>query len=205
MKKIVIYYNFILISVMTLIGFLQAKSIAHLFSALLFFPLAWYFWKQVVPNSKKALIVNPKRAQTLQKAPQATIISKKFDVDRRMFLKLIGSAGVTVFLFSLFTKKAHGAFFGSVPGPGTISLKDIAGNKIDPAEKYPTDGYKIARLDDASPSYYGFIRKDGTWFIMREESNGTYKYKKGPSNFVTTGWDIRNTTLTYSEYNVEFG
>jgi len=87
----------------------------------------------------------------------------------------------------MFTKKAQAAFFGSVPGPGTIAIKDSTGAVIDPAEKHPTDGYRLAELDDSVPSYYGFLNKESEWFIMREEATGTYKYKVGTTGF-TTAW-----------------
>ena len=62
---------------------------------------------------------------------------------------------MTVFLFSIFTKRAQAAFFGSVPGPGIVGLKDSSGVRIDPAKHHPTDGYKINRIDDDSlPSNY---------------------------------------------------
>ncbi len=76
------------------------------------------------------------------------------------------------------TKRAQGAFFGSVPGPGVVALKDTSGAEIDPAIKLPTDGYKISEIDDSSPAYYGFVDKDGDWFIMKESSAGQYKYYK---------------------------
>ena len=119
-----------------------------------------------------------------------------------MFLKLIGSAGLSLFMFTLFTKRAEAAFFGSVPGPGTVSIKDSAGNKIDPSEKQPTDGYKITELDDSVPAYYGFINKDGAWFIQKEDSNGSYRYTKGPSGF-TTSWTNR-ASLTYDYFDNVF-
>lgn len=123
-----------------------------------------------------------------------------------MFLKLIGTAGVGVFMMSVFTKKAQAAFFGSAPGPGTVAIKNIAGDKIDPAEKQPTDGYKIAQLDDSTPAYYGFTNKEGAWFIMREEATGAYRYAKGDNNFSTLGWPKRNTDeLTYGYFNEIFG
>jgi hypothetical protein len=140
-------------------------------------------------------------------------LQRHFDTDRRMFLKLIGSAGLSIFLLAIFTRKAHGAFFGSVPGPGTVALKDTTGVQIDPAQHHPTDGYKIARLDESDDidpnSYYGFLKKGGAWFIMREESDGTYKYAKGASDFIASGWDLRNIApgsggLTYADFDSVF-
>lgn len=226
MKKLAIYYNFIIVTIMTLTGFLLAQTFAEITGAILFFPLAVYFMMQVFPKNRKALIVpeilsptmpHPKGKKALsKKRPQSNadspsedsveegvLVEKKgLDIDRRMFLKLIGSAGLTIFFFSIFTKKAEGAFFGSVPGPGTVALKDSTGALIDPAIKTPTDGYKITQLDDSTPAYYGFVEKTGKWFIMKEESNGDYRYTKGDSGF-STGWTNR-ASLTYDYFDVIF-
>ncbi len=191
MKKLLIYYNFVIVTLMIVGGFFGTGSYAQLASAALFFPLAAYFLFLVLPNRSKAIIfpkpqevekVKKKKAKTevlkAEKIEDGGSEKKRIDANRRAFVKLIGSAGVSLFLFSIFTKKAQGAFFGSVPGPGTIALKDTSGTLIDPAIKLPTDGYKISEIDDSSPSYYGFVDKDGDWFIMEESSTGQYKYYK---------------------------
>lgn len=51
----------------------------------------------------------------------------------------------------------------------------------------PTDGYKISDIDDAG--YFGFVRQDGAWYIMREVS-GAWRYYAGASNY-STGWTNR--------------
>lgn len=213
MKKVIIYYSFIIVSIMALTGFLQAQTIAQITSAVLFFPIAIYFALLVIPKNRKsitvpqALVVSKNVKKTIVKnaTEEKPIVLKKLeglDIDKRMFLKLIGSAGLTVFFFSIFTKKAEGAFFGSAPGPGVIALKDTTGNKIDPAEKHPTDGYKISQIDDSSPAYYGFVEKGGAWFIQQEDSSGNYRYTKGNSSF-STNWTNR-ASLTYDYFDVIF-
>jgi hypothetical protein len=217
-RKLLTYYSFILVTIMAVTGFVGTSSIPQLISAILFCPMAIYFWALVLPKKNKKLLIpainlaNQTERITegkVEKLEEEVVLSKKFgkgfDVDRRMFLKLIGSTGLMVFIFSIFSQKAEGAFFGSVPGPGTVALKDTTGVQVDPAIKTPTDGYKIARVDDSVPAYYGFIRKDGAWFIMREESDGTYKYAKGASNFSSTGWNNRGTSLSYNDFDVVFG
>lgn len=236
MKKVLVYYNFILVTIITFIGFLQAESVAQIISAVLFFPFVIYFGQLILPHKQKALPIslpiedkedqekkeNNKEEEivieesteeadllkessekdTAEKAAEGKILSG-FDIDRRMFLKLIGSAGITLFLFSIFTKKAEGAFFGSVPGPGTISLKDTTGAKIDPAVKQPTDGYTLAQVDDGvSNTYYGYLNKDGAWYILREDSSSNYRYSKGSSSF-STNWTNR-ASLTYDYFDVVF-
>jgi len=198
MRRLLAYYNFVVCGVMVLVGFSGAQSYPQLASAALFYPLAVYFTLLVIPQRKRALKypVAPAKQSESKFKSKKTIVAmepevlepeketeRDFDLDRRAFIKLIGSAGLSVFFLSMFTKKAQAAFFGSVPGPGTIAIKDSTGTVIDPAEKHPTDGYRLAELDDSVPSYYGFINRDSEWFIMREESTGTYKYKTGSSGF----------------------
>jgi hypothetical protein len=62
------------------------------------------------------------------------IKNKDYDPERRKFLKLIGAAGGSLFLMTIFTKKAEASFFGSMPGPGTLAIKNSSGTTIDPSE-----------------------------------------------------------------------
>jgi len=126
------------------------------------------------------------------------------DAKRRQFLKILGGGGISlVFMLFFMPQKASAAFFGSTPGPGIIGLKDSAGNKIDPAEKAPTDGYNISQIDDAAlPSYYGFVHKSGAWYISKEDNTGAYRYAAGLTNF-STNW-INRASLTYNYFDLVF-
>ncbi len=218
-KKITLYYSFILVTVMNIAGFASANSPSQFASAFLFVPITLYFWLQVKPKRSKKLPIEhgmlsiipgteiskndePEELKKIEDDYPAEKFGKSFELDRRMFLKLIGSAGLSVLMLALFTKKSHAAFFGSVPGPGTVALKDSTGAQIDPAIKHPTDGYRISQLDDSSPAYYGFTEKGGAWFIMKEDSSGNYRYVKGASDF-STNWTGR-AGLTYDYYDVIF-
>ena len=212
MKRLLFYYSFIVVALMAIGGFSSVQSLGQLLPAILSFPLLVYFGLAVAPKRTKAILlpkqqVSPKKGKgEVIEAAEVTKLKPGFDMDRRAFLKIIGSAGLTIFLFSLFTKKAEAAFFGSVPGPGTVALKDSTGAVIDPAVKHPTDGYKINQLDDSSPAYYGFTNKDGAWFIMKENTTtGDYRYTKGASDFTnaTTGWPNR-ANLTYDYFDAIF-
>ena len=211
MKKLLIYYNFIIVSLMVIVGFVSAQSYPQVIAAGFFFPIFIYFGLKVFPRRNRAIHLPgiatvetvPIKAGVLKEDEDIRELKKEgVDIDRRMFLKLIGSAGASVFLFSLFTKKAEAAFFGSVPGPGAVTIKDTTGAKIDPAVKHPTDGYKISRLDDSSPAYYGFTNKDGEWFVMKEDADGNYTYAVGTTDF-GTNWTGR-AGLSYGEYFEKF-
>ncbi|MGB4965993.1 MAG: hypothetical protein WBO77_02710 [Microgenomates group bacterium] len=217
MKKIILIYNVAIITVVTFIGFIESTSYAQLISSIIFFPLTIYFWRMIVPSTASTPNVALKKAAVLKKAkkidakPEDAPIKltkldeiKDTDVDnnRRMFLRLIGSAGVSVFILSIFTGKAEAAFFGSNPGPGTIGVKDSSGTLIDPSEKQPTDGYNISQVDDEIPSYYGYVNKTGAWYIVKEDATGAYRYVKGASSF-STNWTNR-ASLTYDYFDSIF-
>jgi hypothetical protein len=205
MRKAIVYYSFIITFIMVVMGFISAQNVPHLVSSILFFPLALYFWLQVFPQRKRAINLEKVKVKEdkIAKANEEVELIEEGEVegvdqDRRAFLKIIGSAGLSLFMMAIFTKKAEAAFFGSVPGPGTVAIKDASGHLINPAEKQPTDGYKISRIDDSTPSYYGFTNKDGAWFIMKEDSSGNYTYATGSTNFASN-WANR-ASLTYGEY-----
>lgn len=122
---------------------------------------------------------------------------------KRKFLKIIGGSGLGILMLAIFKpKSAEAAFFGSVPGPGTVALKDSSDNKIDPAIKSPTDAYGITEIADTTPAYYGFVNKEGGWYIIQEDTSGAYRYRKGDSNF-STNWLIKGS-LSYGYFNDVF-
>ena len=225
MKRTILTYNFILTFILGLTGLLNASSSTEIVFSLLFFPLAFYFgWLLAEsfrrsPFNKKSITKtpaiipveitskHPKSAKPIDEDiyPSEVVSGKQVDdINRRLFLKLISSAGLSLFIMSLFTKKAQAAFFGSVPGPGTVALKDTSGVQIDPAKHHPTDGYQVSDLDDAAlPSYYGFVHKSGAWYILEETSSGTYRYAKG-SSLYSTSWTGR-AGLTYNYFDIVFG
>lgn len=204
------------VSIMATIGFVSATSLAQLVSAMLFYPVFAYFLLSVLPRGSHAIEMpeiaklkvkkrkkkREEKVEELPLEPDPEPLPNVRDIDKRAFIKLIGSAGLSVFMLSLFTKNAQAAFFGSVPGPGTVALKDSSGNQIDPAEKQPRDGYSIAQLDDSVPAFYGFTNKEGAWFIMREDASGNYRYAAGSSDFATS-WTNR-ASLTYDYFENVF-
>lgn len=212
-NKILIIYSFFICLFLTIVGIFSAKNVTQLLSSFIFLPLIFYFGTRMLrffkPVPKKQ--ITKKKTSALQTAVsnhqtaiEPEIIPGVADNDKRLFLKLIGSSGISLLLMALFTKKAQAAFFGSVPGPGVVAIKDSAGNKIDPAEKNPTDGYEITEIDDtSSPAYYGFVKKTGAWYIMQEDSTGAYRYTKGDSGF-STAWTGK-AGLNYGYFNSIFG
>jgi hypothetical protein len=212
MSKIILIYNLIITVVFAYTGFTAAKNLNQVIFSFLFLPMAAYFLTALLKRLPKPTFIPSPTGNSLSPIPYTlnpTSISGEeltatevSDINRRLFLKLIGTAGLTTFLFALFTKSSQAAFFGSMPGPGVVAIKDSQGNKIDPAEKSPTDGYEIAQVDDAAnPAYYGFLNKDGHWYIARD-NNGEYYYARGTNNFPGS-WGIR-ASLNYDLFNNVF-
>src|SRR5260221_274167 len=205
MKKIIIYYNFIIVTFVVIAGFISANSYLQLGIAVLFFPLFVYFATRVFPRQVRSAtvpnrdVVLPMSHEEKDEDSKITKLKKEgVDVNRRMFIKLIGGAGLALFIFAIFNKRTENSFFGNMSSQGTVTLKNSEGKKIDPAEKQPTDGYKINELDDSDTTYYGFVRKDGAWYIMREDPAGSFRYIKGQSNF-SGSWTNR-VSLSYDYF-----
>ncbi|HAV15356.1 MAG TPA: hypothetical protein DCX25_03425 [Candidatus Pacebacteria bacterium] len=218
-------YSFVVLTSLGVWMLEKAQSGGDVFLASLFFPLSIYLALRVFHRIGGAFVsqpshipranphhetqFHPAEGNSTQTIPTELIQELEpdkvpIDIDRRLFLKMIGSAGLGLFFVSIFTEKTHAAFFGSLPGTSGIQVKNKLGEKIDPAEKYPTDGYTITEIDDATyPAYYGFLHTSGGWYITKEASDGSYRYAKGASAF-STSWALRNTTVTYGYYDAVF-
>jgi hypothetical protein len=81
---------------------------------------------------------------------------------------------------------------------------DSNGNIIEPSQ---VSGYAISDRQTGTTAYYGYLDKDGNWYIMKESpSSGTTitRYAKGTTAY-TTAWAGRATTaVTYDYFNVTF-
>ena len=220
MLKLLLFYNLVIISLIGIFSLKDINSVSNIIFPLLLLPLGWHLGVELVrpvPTLRRGrknfpvtllkslspkLNSQPVEGQVLPRAGSGGIS----DRDRRLFLKLVGSTGMSLFFMALIGKKsAQAAFFGSMPGPGTVALKDSTGTLIDPALKQPTDGYNISQLDDTSSAtyaYYGFVNKDGNWYIQRETltgvDTGAYRYFKGSTSF-STNWEGR-VDLGYDDF-----
>lgn len=208
-KILTSYFGFVIACTGVIIAFITATTYIQLAVAILLYPLLVFFAYKLLP---KRLLKSPKKSAHLKQShsvkTEALVQEANTnnvgisDIDKRVFLKLIGGAGVFLFLFSLFNKKAEGLFFKSLPGTvsGAVSLQDAAGNKINPAQNQPFDGYKISEIDDNVISFYGFTNKDGHWYVMRVDTNtGSFRYATGEANFAGS-WGNRQN-LKYGYFN----
>ena len=208
MKKNLIYIGLLIACIIVITAaFITSKTFAQLAIATILYPPFVYFAFKFFPGNprkvqikKPAVVIQPVQPVNNSKKEAVEIA----DIDKRAFLKLVGGVGLSYFLFSIFTRKVESLLLGKPSGPGTSVLEDKTGKQINPAERQPTDGYKISEVDNGETTYYGFINKDGAWYIMKEDPDtGSFRYAKAESNF-PGNWDGRERLKYDYFYNVFF-
>ena len=205
MRKTLTYSGFATASMAVAGTFLTSRTYTQLGIAVFLYPLLVYFaYRLFVRKTKKApaiavqLPVKPAKKVEVETAKPQREGKGIMDIDKRDFLKMIGAAGVSFFLFSIFSKKSKPLFFGNNAGSEIGTLEDSVGNKIDPAERQPTDSYRISEIDDDFIAFYGFINKDGAWYIIKEDpDDGSFRYAKGELNFNNNWTDRENLKYDY--------
>lgn len=206
MYKILITYSSLIIAcIVVILAFITATTYTQLAVAIILYPVLVFFVYKVFPSkylsytSKKTITKNhvPEKSKTFEAANKESIgIS---DIDKRVFLKLIGGTGIFLFLFSLFNKKTEDLFFKYLPG--SFPDKNIAGSNTNnlPQDQL-LDEYKISEIDDNVISFHGFIKKDGSWYILRIDTTvGSFRYSRGDFNFPDS-WNNREN-LKYDYYH----
>lgn len=209
-RKILIYCSFITGSLIVIMTFMTSKTYAQLAVAIFLFPLPVYFAFKAFPrktlrySSKKPVTQIQQPVKLAEKAETAKRENLNIaDIDKRAFLKLLGTAGISLFLFSIFNKKVDSLFPKNLPESGKVSLEDTESAKTELSQHQPTDGYKISEIDDNVIAYHGFVNKDGAWFIMKQDTNtGSFRYTKGDSDF--PGSWINRENLKYDYFNNVF-
>ena len=59
----------------------------------------------------------------------------------------------------------------------------------------PTTKYKASDIDDVgNPEYYGFLRDDGGWYILKITDGNNMRYCKGDTDY-STNWNNRATKI----------
>lgn len=220
MSKIILtYFSFVIACLVVIVAFITATSYIQLAVAILLYPLLVFFSFKLFSKrvkdqaSEKSVAIDqsiPQEQATPTAKPEIVASAKTdsigiSDIDKRVFLKLIGGAGVFLFLFSIFNKKTESLFYKNLPGSvaGQVALEDINGKKIDPAQNQPLDGYSISEIDDNIISYYGYTNVEGAWFITRIDSDtGTIRYARGDKD-LPSNWSSR-ANLKYDYFNKVF-
>lgn len=192
---VLLLYSLFFLAVVIVANLINIKKLSDILMVMVLVPIFYYFFESF-RNRPRAI------GQVISCEPTET------DNSRRKFLKIATSAGLmSLIMFFLNKKKAQAAFFGSVPGPGTIAVKDSQGNKIDPAASQPLDGYSISNIDTSTDiHYYGFINKNGDWYIIKEDtSSNTLLYARGESGYATSNWLSWAGSQNYDYFNAKFG
>lgn len=215
-NKTLINVFFIVYGLFLIAIFVTSTSYVQLaIASLLYLPLTFYYYNYLIawPNAKKAtkttlkgqtvaiptVVVKPieTKAPTAEKSKTKNVESVEIvDVDKRAFLKLIGATGFSFFLFSILTRGVENFFFNRNAQPA-------AGTGLT-ASPIPTDGYRVSEIDTGdNTTYYGFINKEGGWYIMKEDpTTGSFRYVKGEAYF-SRNWNKR-TKLKYDYFHDTF-
>lgn len=211
MKKIISYIALLVATILVFLVFATAQNYTQVAFGVAIYPILAYMTLKVFPRRKVSVVQKTRPAQSAAIEDEPSDRDEETDIvdfDKRAFLKLIGAAGISFFLFSLLSKKAEIPFFGKMAGAtngptGVTSLQDTSGNKINPAERQPMDGYQISEIDDNVVTYFGFINKEGAWLIMREDTEtNSFRYARGDSDFPGS-WNNRER-ITYDYFHNVF-
>jgi hypothetical protein len=211
MKKTITYAAFIIVAILIIVAFVSAKTYTQLAIDIIIYPLfVLIAYKIFVRGTILTLPVKDKPSFIESQIPPAKTAKKNeelqyarvevADVDKRTFLKIIGTVGLSYFIFSILGQKVGSLFSGKALNSGIGQLGLAPQNESVTAGGLTTEGYTISEIDDTSPiTYYGFVNKDGAWFIMKEDVEGnTYRYAKGNSDF-SNNWKGRDN-LKYDYY-----
>jgi hypothetical protein len=186
MNKVLTYSSLTICAALVVFTFLTAKSYEQLAAAIVLYPMLGYFVLKAFPRSREVDMNIPYAPPiaTAQTKPEAVNIGKTevVDVDKRSFLKLVGTMGVAIFISSLLGERVGQILFGKSLMQGANT------SPPPPATTTPTssitEGYKIAEADDGAVSYYGFTNVKGNWIIMRDDSEtNSFRYAKGEKDF----------------------
>ena len=203
MRKTLTYSIFTIMSLLVILAFITAKSYLQLGVAILLYPLLAYFALQIFKRkSWRAPIVTIKfPVATAKPRREAVDVA---DIDKRTFLKLVGAAGLSFFVFSLLGRRAENLLFGSSSEPSIIgNALNSTGGEVNVSGTPQLNGYRISEIDDRLVSYYGFVNNQGNWMIMREDTEtSAFRYSTGKTNFPISWADREN--LKYSYYHELF-
>jgi len=200
------YSIFIIAALVVIIAFTTAASYQQLIIATVFYPLLIYCGLILFP--RKTIGIHSQEFSATPPPHASPLVNEKkekpvvVDLDKRAFLKLAASTGISFLIYSILSKRVESLLMGGAPGTGVVALQNPNGQTIHPAETQPTDGYQIAEIDEGEISYFGFIDTYGHWFIMKEDNAGSFRYTKSESGF-PNDWSIREQ-LKYDYYHKVF-
>lgn len=205
-KTLIIYPSFVLFFLLVGAVFLTSTTYTQLGIAVMLYPLLAFFGYKIFLGHDATLTTVSK--SHLDNIPAKEVIKEQdstqtdsvgiADIDKRAFLKLIGATGISFFVMSIFGQKIQSLLFGQ-NGPTQPGALNVSPQSNSTASASPTDSYSISEVDNSTVSYFGFIDKEGGWFIMQGNADtGSYRYTKGTSNF-PSNWK-RRQALKYDYF-----
>ncbi len=210
MVKTLTATSFTIAFLLLIVGFIITTTFTQLAVVILLYGLLFYLGYKFLPLrtthlvSKKPVEEAQYTVKPDEKIPAETPSFSVSDIDKRAFLKLIGGASISFFLLSIFSRRAEGLFSKQLPGSGPekIALEDTAGNKIDPAQNKPLDGYEVCEIENNVISFFGYTNTKGAWVVLRVDTRtASFRYCRGDSNF-PGGWNSRENLKYDYFYNV---
>lgn len=199
MNKALTYTGFIIAALAVVLAFVTATTYTQLAVAVVLYPALAYFGFKILARKHIKTPVITIQMPTMPARKVVEVERKQVDVadiDKRTFLKLIGAAGVSFFLFSILGRRVDSLLFGGntaapAPAGGGISSDSGSAGPI-------TSGYRISEIDEGAVTYYGFIDKNGAWLIMREDTQtSSFRYAKGDLNFPAAWANRQNLKYDY--------
>ncbi len=204
-RTLLIYPSFMIAFVLLAVVFITSTTYTQLGVAVLLYPLLAFFAYQIFLGKKQVSQTTTIPIQSVAEKIETQTDSRGIaDIDKRTFLKLIGASGISFFLISIFGRNVESWLFGrqNLAQTGALTGNPSA-DKTSAATASTTDGYHISEVDDDIIAYYGFINKEGAWFIMKgDTNNGSFRYVRGRSNFPET-WKKRQN-LDYDYFHQVF-
>lgn len=210
MTKTLSYTGVAIGALVVILLFVTSKSYLQLGAAIILYPVFAYLTLKLIPRTEVyvagtatptpniATAINP-----IAPNVQANVVLPSkvdvVDIEKRTFLKLVGTAGLSFFVFSLLGRKAEDLIFNRT---NNLSNQLLPNTTNDP-KTVVTDEYKISEIDDGVVSYYGFVNKSGNWQIMREDTPGnSFRYARGETDF-SKNW-LNREKLQYDYYDSLF-
>ena len=207
MIKIAFKYSlFIIAFILVSATFITAVSFTHLGVAMIIYLLFALFVYKAFPHfwgsyTKKSEVFRLPSEQDEPEEKTQRITKEETaitDINKRAFLKLIGATSILFFLGSIFNRRIENLVFGQNPKEFSTS-----NGKTNVVTTSPTDEYKISGIDYDADGYFGYIKKDGSWYIMKgDPGTKSFLYVKGTSKF-PENWDNRQN-LRYDYFHKVF-
>jgi hypothetical protein len=201
MNKVLTYSTWGIASLLVVFTFLTSQSYTQLSIAILLYPIVVFAAFKIFSGPDKSDTIPMSHADPSNGTPTNLNPVAKVDVvdiEKRSFLKLVGTMGVALFFSSLLGERVGNILFGKniIPSTPQPALEpSVTSQNI-------TEGYKITEVAEGEVSYYGFTNHKGGWLIMRDQTDtSSFRYVKGDSNFPKS-WAERETLKYDYFYNL---